>query len=113
MGAPILGTAFFAGGFADCDFPELRRQHDVRQRIANGAGHNADHAGGVRAASSEAAARRTNVTPSATYHFHLGMALAAKGDRAGARREIESALHISDKPGFPEADEARKTLATL
>ena len=40
----------------------------------------------------EAAARRTNGMPSATYRFHLGVALAAKGDKAGARREIESAL---------------------
>jgi len=41
------------------------------------------------------------------------MALAAKGDKAGARREIEAALHLTQKTSFPEADEARKTLATL
>jgi tetratricopeptide (TPR) repeat protein len=61
----------------------------------------------------EAAARRSNGAPSPTYRFHLGMALAAKGDRTGARRELESALRMSGKTGFPEADEARKTLATL
>ena len=61
----------------------------------------------------EAAARRSNTMPTPTYHFHLGVALAAKGDKAGARREIESALRLGEKTGFPEADEARKTLATL
>jgi tetratricopeptide (TPR) repeat protein len=59
----------------------------------------------------ETFARRSNATPTPTFHFHLGMALAAKGDKSGARREIESALHLS--ANFPEADEARKTLATL
>jgi tetratricopeptide (TPR) repeat protein len=61
----------------------------------------------------EEAARRSQGQPSPTYHFHLGVALAAKGDKAGARKEIESALRLSGKAKFPEADEARKTLATL
>jgi len=61
----------------------------------------------------EAAARRINGTPTPAYHFHLGVALAAKGDKVGARREIESALRLSEKTSFPEADEARKALATL
>ncbi|MDX6532016.1 MAG: hypothetical protein QOH41_4306 [Blastocatellia bacterium] len=61
----------------------------------------------------EAAARSTNSVASPTYRFHLGMALSAKGDKAGARREIETALRLSEKTKFPEADEARKTLATL
>jgi tetratricopeptide (TPR) repeat protein len=61
----------------------------------------------------EAAARSTNSVASPTYRFHLGMALSAKGDKAGARREIETALRLSEKTNFPEADEARKTLATL
>ena len=61
----------------------------------------------------EAAARRSNGTPTPIYHFHLGVALAAKGDKAGARREIESALRLSEKMSFPEANEARKALATL
>ena len=61
----------------------------------------------------EAMARATNGMPSPTYRFHLGMVLAAKGDKAGARREIETALRLSEKANFPEADEARKTLATL
>ncbi len=59
----------------------------------------------------ESAARRNNGTPSPTYHYHLGVALAAKGEKAAARREIESALRLSQS--FPEADEARKALATL
>jgi tetratricopeptide (TPR) repeat protein len=51
---------------------------------------------------------------SAAYRFHLGMALAGKGDKAGARRELEQALRLGEKqPGFTNAEEARKTLATL
>ena len=46
---PIVGllraNRTLLAGFADCGFPELRRQHDVRQRVADGAGHDADHAG--------------------------------------------------------------------
>ena len=61
----------------------------------------------------EIAARRNNGTPSPTYHYHLGAALAAKGEKAAARREIENALRLSEKVPFPEADEARKALATL
>lgn len=63
--------------------------------------------------SDEAAARSNSSQPSPTYHYHLGAALAAKGDKAGARRELETALRLSEKSSFPEADEARKTLATL
>jgi tetratricopeptide (TPR) repeat protein len=61
----------------------------------------------------EAIARKGNLVPSPIYRFHLGVALAAKGDKAGARREIETALRLSEKTSFPEADEARKALATL
>jgi tetratricopeptide (TPR) repeat protein len=60
-----------------------------------------------------AAARANNANPSATYHFHLGMALKAKGDSQGARRELESAIRLGEKVNFPDAEEARKTLATL
>ena len=61
----------------------------------------------------EAAARAQNVSPSATYHFHLGMALKAKGDNQSARRELEAALKLGEKIPFPDADEARKVLPTL
>ena len=61
----------------------------------------------------ETAARRNNLPASPTYRYHLGVALAAKGEKAAARREIESALRLSEKTPFPEADEARKTLASL
>jgi tetratricopeptide (TPR) repeat protein len=61
----------------------------------------------------ETVARRNNATPSPTFHYHLGAALAAKGEKSAARREIENALKLSEKTAFPEADEARKALATL
>ena len=64
-------------------------------------------------AEDEAAARKNNGTPSPTYHFHLGAALAANGDKTAGRREIQTALRLSEKTSFPEADDARKTLATL
>jgi len=51
---------------------------------------------------------------SAAYRFHLGMALAGKGDKAAARRELEQALRLGEKqPNFTDAEEARRTLATL
>jgi tetratricopeptide (TPR) repeat protein len=49
----------------------------------------------------------------ALYRYHLGLALAGKGDKAGARRELEEALRLSEKSNFSEAAEARKALATL
>jgi tetratricopeptide (TPR) repeat protein len=50
---------------------------------------------------------------SATYRFHLGMSLAASGDKPGAKRELEQALRLGEDGSFSDADEARKTLATL
>jgi tetratricopeptide (TPR) repeat protein len=61
----------------------------------------------------ETAARTANSAPSATYHYHLGMALKAKGDKQASRRELEAALRLSDKSPFADIDEARKALATL
>jgi len=61
----------------------------------------------------EQAAKRNNSQPSPTYRFHLGVALAAKGDKAAARKEIETALRLGEKTNFAEASEARKALATL
>lgn len=58
----------------------------------------------------EAAASSSKATPSATYHYHLGMALKAKGDAAGARRELEASLRLADKAPFNDIEEARKAL---
>jgi tetratricopeptide (TPR) repeat protein len=43
----------------------------------------------------EQAARVNNVSPSATYHYHLGMALKGKGDNQGAKRELEASLKLA------------------
>ena len=61
----------------------------------------------------EANARRANSSPSPGFRFHLGMALKAKGDRNGARRELEQALRLNGGNNFGDADEARKALASL
>ena len=61
----------------------------------------------------EQAAHQSNASPSPTYRYHLGVALAAKGDKAGARRELEAALRLGEKTNFAEVNEAKKTLATL
>jgi tetratricopeptide (TPR) repeat protein len=61
----------------------------------------------------EAAAKIGNTPPSATYHYHLGMALKAKGDKEGSRRELEAALRLAEKAPFANSDEARQALATL
>ncbi len=55
------------------------------------------------------------------YRFHLGMALAAKGDKARARAELQKCLQLAaaeekrtDKPPTPTPlDEARRTLDSL
>lgn len=61
----------------------------------------------------EAEARARNVSPSATYHFHLGMALKEKGDKEQSRRELETAIRLSEKGPFAELEEAKKALASL
>ncbi|HEV2827060.1 MAG TPA: tetratricopeptide repeat protein [Pyrinomonadaceae bacterium] len=61
----------------------------------------------------EAAARANKGAPSATYHYHLGMALKAKGDKAGSRRELEASLRLAEKAPFNDIDEARKALGSL
>ena len=61
----------------------------------------------------EAAAQTNKVSPSPTYHYHLGMALKAKGDKAGSRRELEASLRLSEKTPFNDIEEARKALASL
>jgi tetratricopeptide (TPR) repeat protein len=61
----------------------------------------------------EAEARAANVAPSAAYHYHLGMALKGKGDKDESKRELETAIRLSDKAPFADVEEARKALATL
>ena len=61
----------------------------------------------------EAAANTSKASPSPTYRYHLGMALKAKGDREGAKRELGVALRLATKVPFQDAEEARKALATL
>jgi len=61
----------------------------------------------------EADARAANGTPSASYRFHLGMALKGKGDKEESRRELEAAIRLGDKAPFADVEEAKKALATL
>ncbi len=61
----------------------------------------------------DAVSAKSGGLPAPVYRFHLGMALASQGDKAGARRELESALNLGRRTSFGEADEARKVLATL
>jgi tetratricopeptide (TPR) repeat protein len=61
----------------------------------------------------ETAARSVNGSPSATYRYHLGMALKGKGDKDGSRRALEAALRLAEKRPFADVDDARKALATL
>jgi tetratricopeptide (TPR) repeat protein len=86
-----LGWVYYKKGLYDVAAEQLRKAVNVDETIA----------------------RRNNGTPSPTFHYHLGAALAAKGEKAAARREIENALRLSERTPFPEADEARKALATL
>jgi tetratricopeptide (TPR) repeat protein len=61
----------------------------------------------------EAQARATNSAPSAAYHYHLAMALKGKGDTEESRRELETAIRLSDKAPFADLEDAKKALATL
>jgi tetratricopeptide (TPR) repeat protein len=58
-------------------------------------------------------ARANNKNPSASYHYHLGMALKGKGDSAGAKRELEASIRLADKTPFPDIEEAKKALTSL
>jgi len=61
----------------------------------------------------EDAARRISGSPSASYQFHLGMALKAKGDAQGAKRALEASIRLAEKTPFGDLEEAKKTLTTL
>jgi len=61
----------------------------------------------------EADARAANVPPSASYHYHLGMALKGTGNKEESRRELETAIRLADKSPFADLEEAKKALASL
>ncbi|HEV8429200.1 MAG TPA: tetratricopeptide repeat protein [Pyrinomonadaceae bacterium] len=61
----------------------------------------------------ETEARTANIPPSASYHYHLGMALKGKGDREESRRELETAIRLAEKTPFADLEEAKKALASL
>ena len=61
----------------------------------------------------EAQARTSNIPPSASYHYHLGMALKGKGDLGESRRELETAIRLADKTPFADLEDAKKALASL
>ena len=61
----------------------------------------------------ETQARAANIAPSANYHYHLGMALKAQGAKEESRRELETAIRLSDKAPFTDLEDAKKALATL
>src|SRR5215216_132775 len=61
----------------------------------------------------ESEARSANGTPSAAYHYHLGMALKGKGDNAESRRELETAIRLSERAPFADVEDAKKALASL
>ena len=61
----------------------------------------------------EDAAHKSNGNPSASYQYHLGMALKAKGDSQGAKRALEASIRLSDKAPFGDIEEAKKALTTL
>lgn len=61
----------------------------------------------------EAQARAANATPSATYQYHLGLALKGKGDKDESRRALEAAIKLSEKAQFAYLEDAKKELATL
>jgi tetratricopeptide (TPR) repeat protein len=61
----------------------------------------------------ETEARAANVSPSANYHYHLAMALKGTGNKDESRRELETAIRLSEKSPFADVEEAKKALATL
>ena len=71
------------------------------------------HKKGLQAAAVEQLQKAVAKDNSPAYRYHLGMVLAAKGDKAGARREIEQALRLGEGKNFAQADQARSALAAL
>jgi Tfp pilus assembly protein PilF len=46
-----------------------------------------------------------------SFHYHLGLAYQATGDKAAAKQSLERALRL--KPDFDGAADAKKALATI
>lgn len=61
----------------------------------------------------EAASRKTGSAPNPGYRVRLGMALAKAGDKASARREVETSLRSIDVLTQREVQEAKGVLAAL
>lgn len=61
----------------------------------------------------EANAKRTGTEPDPGYRVRLGMALAKAGDKASARREVESSLKAAETLSQREVTEAKSLLASL
>ena len=59
------------------------------------------------------ATKAGNSSPAPNYHYHLGMALKARGDKEAARHELEQAVRLSEQAPFAEVGEARSVLASL
>jgi tetratricopeptide (TPR) repeat protein len=61
----------------------------------------------------EANAQKTGIAPNPGYRVRLGMALAKAGDKAQARREVETSLRSIDFLSQREVREAKGVLASL
>ena len=61
----------------------------------------------------ESEARARNVSPSASYQYHLGMALMGTGNKEESRRALQTAIKLGEKTSFAEVEDAKKALATL
>ena len=61
----------------------------------------------------EANAKKTGTTTNPGYRMRLGMALAKAGDKASARREVETSLKNASVMSQKEVSDARSVLATL
>jgi tetratricopeptide (TPR) repeat protein len=55
----------------------------------------------------------SNNTDSAAFRYHLGVALAAQGDKTRARTELQQAVQLADKHPFKQLDDAKRALANL
>lgn len=61
----------------------------------------------------ETEARRANKAANSAYRMRLGMALASAGDKASARRELETSLQRGDALSQKETQDAKNLLARL